>query len=138
MKLTNNFSLKEFIHSRFYKEHQDVINEIYEDNQDEILPNIIELAEQLQIVRDYIDLPISINIAYRPKWWEIKQGRSGNSQHCLGKGADIVIDDFPAEDVYNLFKFLIERGDIKQGGLGKYKSFTHYDIRSSGKARWVG
>tara|TARA_R110000850_G_scaffold6460_2_gene25200 strand:+ start:420 stop:827 length:408 start_codon:yes stop_codon:yes gene_type:complete len=135
MKLTKNFSLDEFIKSRFYGESQECINEIFEDNKEQLLPNIQELANNLQVIRDYCGVPISINIAFRPVWWELKQGRSGNSQHCLGKAADIVIQGYTPKDTYLLIEQLIGKGVVKDGGLGKYETFTHIDIRGK-HARW--
>jgi len=101
----------------------------------EIVANLKELAENLQVLRDYLNSPININIAFRPKWWELKQGRSGKSQHCLGKAADIVCKDFTPKEVHATIKLLIKDGKMSQGGLGSYNSFTHYDIRKT-KARW--
>tara|TARA_R110000796_G_scaffold70457_1_gene160257 strand:- start:2049 stop:2456 length:408 start_codon:yes stop_codon:yes gene_type:complete len=135
MKLTENFSLDEFIKSRFYGENQECVNEIFEDNREQLLPNIQELANNLQVIRDYCGSPISINIAFRPVWWEIRQGRSGNSQHCLGKAADIVIQGYTPTETYVLIEKLIGEGLIKDGGLGKYNTFTHIDVRGK-HARW--
>ena len=135
MKLTNNFYLKEFIESRFFGEHQDLVLMSYKEEEDILLPNLLKLTEQLQILRDYTGLPISINIAYRPKWWELKQGRSGNSQHVLCKAADIVIQGMKPSDTHKLIEYLIGKEVLKIGGLGSYKTFTHIDIRDN-KARW--
>lgn len=48
----------------------------------------------MQKVRDVIKLPIhcttskGLNSGYRPVWWELQNGRKGNSQHTFkGKGA---------------------------------------------------
>ncbi len=135
MKLTNNFYLKEFIESRFFGDDQDRVLMSYKEDEDTLLPNLLKLSEQLQILRDYTGLPISVNIAYRPKWWELKQGRSGNSQHVLCKAADIVIQGLKPFETYSLIEYLIDKGVLKIGGLGSYKSFTHLDIREN-KARW--
>jgi uncharacterized protein YcbK (DUF882 family) len=136
MKLTNNFSLKEFIESRFYDvKTQKKVWESYEKDKDELLPEIQKLANQLQFIRDYLDAPVNINIAYRPKWYEISKGRKGNSQHCLGKACDIHTEETNPLDLYSLIEDLISKGEILQGGLGKYSTFTHYDIRKT-KARW--
>jgi uncharacterized protein YcbK (DUF882 family) len=136
MKLTANFSLEEFINSRFYdNETQLKVWESYEKDKDILLPNIQKLANQLQYVRDYLGTPIHINIAYRPKWYEISKGRSGDSQHCLGKACDIRSKEITPWNLYNLIEDLISKGEMLQGGLGKYKTFTHYDIRKT-KARW--
>ena len=68
-------------------------------------------------------------------WWEHKQGRSGNSQHCLGKAADIVVPGMTPDEVADKIEELISNGDMLQGGLGRYNAFTHYDIRKT-KGRW--
>lgn len=136
MKLTKNFSLDEFIESRFYdEESQEKVWESYNENLGELLPYISKLASNLQTLRDSIDRPIYINISYRPVWWEHKQGRSGNSQHCLGKAADIVVPGMTPDEVADKIEELISDGDMLQGGLGRYESFTHYDIRKT-KGRW--
>ena len=136
MKLTKNFSLDEFIESRFYdEESQESVWESYNENIGELLPYISKLASQLQVLRDSINKPIFINISYRPLWWEHKQGRSGNSQHCLGKAADIVVPGMTPDEVADKIEELISNGDMLQGGLGLYDTFTHYDIRKT-KGRW--
>lgn len=136
MKLTKNFSLDEFIESRFYdEESQESVWESYNENIGELLPYISKLASQLQALRDSINKPIFINISYRPLWWEHKQGRSGNSQHCLGKAADIVVPGMTPDEVADKIEELISNGDMLQGGLGRYNAFTHYDIRKT-KGRW--
>ena len=136
MKLTKNFSLDEFIESRFYDEEpQEKVWESYNENIGELLPYLSKLANQLQVLRDCIGMSIYINISYRPVWWEHKQGRLGNSQHCLGKAADIVVPGMTPDDVADTIEHLISRGDILQGGLGRYDTFTHYDIRKT-KGRW--
>ena len=135
MKITDNFNLIEFIESDFFGEHQDKVLESFRENESVLMPNLQKLAEQLQILRDYTGLPIKINIAYRPKWWEIKQGRSGSSQHVLCKAADIVIIGLKPSETYDLIERLVEEGSLNIGGLGKYNSFTHIDVREN-KARW--
>lgn len=98
--------------------------------------NIIKLADQLQILRDKVKKPIKINSGYRCQDYNdnvIKGAK--HSQHKLGKAADIVIDGLPADDVYNLICQMVESGELKFGGIGKYNTFTHVDIRDYA-ARW--
>jgi len=138
MKLTNNFSLHEFLDSRFFnKAEQKRVKESYRDNTFELEPNLIILADNLQVLRDHLDARIDINISYRPKWYELSRGRSGTSQHVELKAADIVVKGMEAEDVFKEIQKLIEEGKMKEGGLGRYNSFTHYDVRGT-KARWNG
>lgn len=136
MVLTKNFILDEFIDSNFYNKHQqeDVWDD-YEFNAEELEPNVKELAKNLQVLRDEVKVPVYINIAYRPTWWEHQQGRSGRSQHTLCKAADIVVEGMTPKEVADKIEELIKAGDMKEGGLGRYNTFTHYDIRDY-KARW--
>ena len=138
MKLTKNFKEVEFITSKWYKKEkvEDKVAEDYQANQ-EAQANIKILAENLQVLRDYLNTPISINIAYRPLWWEEMNGRSGTSQHCLGKAADIRVRGLTPEVVAHTIKKLIDQGKMHNGGLGIYPkaNFVHYDTRPT-PARW--
>jgi uncharacterized protein YcbK (DUF882 family) len=106
------------------------------DMPSEVLVNITKLANQLQFVRDNLARPITINSAYRCKTHNTSIGGSVSSQHILGKAADIVVSGLdPILDTYDYLDDLMRTGEILQGGLGMYKTFTHYDIRKT-KARW--
>ena len=136
MKLTTNFQLKEFINSRFFsKSQQKKVWLEFEENKADLLPKIQKLANQLQVLRTHFDKPITINISYRPLWYELLKGRSGNSKHTLGIAVDFNVKDTPTSEVREAIESLIASGDMLQGGLGKYDSFIHYDIRGV-KARW--
>jgi len=125
MKLTKNFSLSEFDCNDGSKMPDDVVL------------NIVKLAGQLQILRDFIGKPIKINSGYRSPSYNHKIGGAKNSQHKLGKAADIKVDGLSAREVHGIISELIKDGRMLEGGLGKYNSFTHYDIRGH-KARWNG
>lgn len=134
--MTKNFKLEEFIYSRFYASAgvQDKVIESYQQNT-AIQDNLQTLAEQLQVLRDEIDKPIQINIAYRPYWWEKLRGRKGTSQHCLGKAADIAVKGMGTHELHKEILKLIQQGKMINGGLGLYNTFVHYDIRPY-PARW--
>lgn len=123
MRLTKNFELKEFS----CKDGTNV--------PDELMENCIELAENLQKIRDYFGRPLIINSAYRTESHNKKVGGVSNSQHLKCKAADIKIKGVSIKELSNAIFTLIERGEIKQGGVGVYKTFVHYDIRGN-KARW--
>lgn len=138
MKLTKNFSLHEFLESRFFNAPEQIrVKESYQDNKFDLEPNLIVLVDNLQALRDYLNARIDINISYRPKWYELSRGRSGGSQHVQLKAADIVVDGYNANQVADAIEHLIASGKMKQGGLGRYHSFTHYDVRGTA-ARWNG
>lgn len=97
--------------------------------------NIIELADNLQILRDYLNKPINPTNGFRCATHNKSVGGVKNSQHILGKAADIKVKDTTPEEVANAVEHLMEEGKFKMGGVGRYNTFTHVDIRGS-KARW--
>ena len=101
----------------------------------EVLNNIIEVANNLEVLRAHFGAPITINSAYRSPVYNRSVGGAVNSQHLGGKAADVVIDGVTPDEVADAIDFLIEVGLMKEGGLGRYDTFTHYDIRGT-KARW--
>ena len=105
----------------------------------EVYENVIKLAGQLQILRDYVGRPVRINSAYRCVQHNDNVGGSKTSQHIYGKAADITIQSLKPIEVFAIIEDLIDMGHMLQGGLGLYekKGFVHYDIRKT-KARWNG
>ena len=101
----------------------------------EVLKNIKQLAENLQVLRDYVKKPIKINSGYRSPAWNKAVGGVSNSQHIQGKASDIVISGMSPSEVIKTIESLIASGKMMQGGLGIYPNFVHYDIRGT-KARW--
>ena len=103
-----------------------------------IYHNMVKVANQLQILRNYIGKPITINSGYRSEEYNASiKGSSKKSQHVMGRAADIVVKGMSPLAVHTTIELLIEKGDMLQGGLGLYDSFVHYDIRGT-KARWDG
>lgn len=102
---------------------------------DEVFFNIEKLANQLQYLRDFIELPISITNAYRCKTHNKKVGGVSNSQHILGKAADLQVKGLTTGELYKAIDILAEYNHVLQGGLGLYDTFVHYDVRGT-KARW--
>lgn len=122
MRLTENFSKEEF-------DSKDGA-----EMPDEVLENIKELARNLQIIRDSIGIPISINSGYRSPEHNKAVGGASKSQHLTGKAADLKTRMKPSI-LHKFILGLINEGKISEGGVGLYNSFVHYDIRGT-KARW--
>jgi uncharacterized protein YcbK (DUF882 family) len=123
MKLTNNFSLNEF-RSKDGSEFPP-----------QVLDNIIQLSEALQVVRDHFGKAITITSGYRSPAHNRKVGGAQASLHVSGKAADFVVRDIQPSAVADAIEQLIADGKLPEGGLGRYNTWTHYDIRGS-KARW--
>lgn len=126
MKLTKNFSKAEFECRCGCVMPKDVLG------------NIKLLAIQLQSIREYVGQPISINSAFRCKSHNSRIGSDDTSQHILGKASDITINTFTPNEVADIVENMLINEMLPSfyiGGLGKYKTFTHLDIRKN-KARW--
>ena len=126
MKLTKNFSKSEF---------ECKCGCVMPDN---VLENVKKLAEQLQIIRDYVQEPIIINSAYRCLRHNKMIGSNDRSQHPKGKAADIVILGFTPDETASVIENMLTNETLPSfyiGGLGRYNTFTHVDIRDN-YARW--
>ncbi len=123
MRLTKNFKLSEFD----CKDGSEMPSQL--------LPNVLELAESLQELRNVLNTPVKINSAYRSLEHNASIGGTNSSQHLFAKAADIVVKGKTPAQVATMIKLLILQGKMKQGGIGIYDTFTHYDIRGY-KARW--
>ena len=122
-KITKNFSLEEF--------------ECKDGTQipEKYLDNVIELAHNLQVLRYKVGKPVRVNSAYRPPAYNKSIGGSPKSQHLVAKAADIKVDGMSTHELHFIIEELIASGEMKQGGLGLYNGWIHYDIRGT-KARW--
>ncbi len=105
------------------------------DMPEEVYLNLVKVASQLQLLRDHFKASIKINSGYRCPQHNQNIGGSERSQHKLGTASDIVVKGWHSHQVYEEIDRLREKGDILQGGLGKYDTFTHFDLRKN-KARW--
>lgn len=94
------------------------------------------LAWVAQRIRQEVRAPITVNSGYRCPAWNKKVGGSAHSFHVQGMAADIACSTVSAEDLADIVEKLIENGDIPNGGLGRYSTFVHYDIRETA-ARWM-
>ena len=90
-----------------------------------------KLVEELQILRDTLNAPITINSGCRCEAHNKKVGGAVDSQHTKGIAADIVVKGFKPETVYQL----LEQRHPNTYGLGLYKTWVHIDVRPI-KARW--
>ena len=117
MELTKNFKLAEF----HCKSGQKV--------PDKYMPNVKELAKNLQVIRDRIGKPIFVTSGYRDQVYNKKVGGVSKSQHLTASASDIQVRDLTPQELYKIILDLMLGGFVKKGGLGLYKTFVHYDIR---------
>jgi uncharacterized protein YcbK (DUF882 family) len=101
----------------------------------EFLNNVQLLADNLQVLRDELNEPIHINSGYRTPIYNERVGGKKKSQHLLAKAADITTKNKTPKQLGAFIEKLIAQGKMKQGGLGIYPGFVHYDVRGT-RARW--
>lgn len=113
------FSLKEFIITKPKTIPLDIADKLYWYH---ILPMIP--------VRNTLGVWVSASSfsGYRPKWWELNRGRSGNSQHVfIDKGAV----DWTCSNFYTnknkLLNLIIEHTEYTR--IAVYESFIHCDYK---------
>lgn len=123
MKLTPNFSLDEF-------KSKDGAS-----FPAEVVQNLGILAEQLQALRDEIKKPITVLSGYRSPAHNLKIGGAKESFHVKGMASDLQVAGMTPSQLAEVIEKLIKEGKMKQGGLGIYPSWIHYDFRNK-RIRW--
>lgn len=91
----------------------------------------VELIEVLQGLREHFNRPVFVTSGCRCEMRNVLSGGSKNSQHLIGRAADIVVNGHKAHEVYDYLDKLYP----DQYGIGRYDHWTHIDTRNE-KARW--
>lgn len=102
---------------------------------DELIPNVQELANNIQVLRDEIGEALHVNSGYRTPSYNKQVGGKPLSQHLKAKASDLTCKSLTPKQLAAKIEKLIAAKKMKQGGLGIYPGFVHYDIRGT-KARW--
>lgn len=122
MKLTKSFQLSEFACNDGTQVPESLI------------PAVKELAKNLQVLRDEIGETLTINSGYRSPAWNKKIGGVKNSMHLKAMASDLVCKSLTPKQLKAVIEKLIKEGKMKNGGIGLYPSFVHYDIGAT--RRW--
>lgn len=92
------------------------------------------LIDALQLFRDKMGVSLHVNSGFRCNTHNGNIGSSSTSQHPKGTAADISIPEgFTADQMEQIAETI---GAFQHGGIGKYNSFVHLDVRKDGPARW--
>ncbi len=86
------------------------------------------LMNELEHIRYIFGKPIYITSGFRTPTYNLDIGGAEFSYHPCGMAADFKVQGVPASTVQQEIDRLMTMGWIKKGGLGKYNTFTHYDI----------
>jgi len=139
MKLAENVRLRECIQGTDNDVEPELSKQAWKTLTRSQVDNLRNIAERWQIVRDHfeaaykgIPLRLVVKCGYRPISWEKSKGRSGKSQHTLGKAIDAFIE-IEGEDrtkiLNETFDFINK--NFSHGGRAIYKksNFIHLDNR---------
>lgn len=100
------------------------------------------LCELLEIVRGSLGAPVRVVSGFRThEYNRLIVGGARNSQHVLGRAADIRVVGMHPAKVHEAILRLYSIRSIQDllGGLGAYPNFTHVDIRETRRlVRWSG
>jgi len=97
---------------------------------------IRHLAWALQAIRDEVGCPLKITSGYRCEDHNRAIGGASKSKHVQCWAADIKPVGKSIDDLFDAIETLRTTGKIPAGGLGKYRSWAHYDIRPGQPADW--
>lgn len=94
-----------------------------------------ELVELLEKIRNHFGAAVTVTSGVRCKTHNSSPAVGGatNSQHLYGTAADIKVKGVAPEKVAAYAETLLPQ----TGGIGRYETFTHVDVRSN-KSRWNG
>ena len=98
---------------------------------------IRHLAWVLQRIRNRCGAALSVNSGYRCPEYNKAIGGARRSQHPQCTAADIHCKSMASSKVADIAEELAEQRAVPIGGIGRYNTFTHIDIRHD-KARWSG
>lgn len=124
---THEYSVKTQGNTKISK-HFRVLEFACKDGTDSVIISS-ELVWTLEKIREHFNRPVIINSAYRTPTHNKAVGGSPSSRHLLGQAADIVVKDVPPSTVYAFCSSL-----LTTGGVGKYDTFTHVDVRKKNHA----
>ena len=114
----------------------------------QVKANVLKVIYQLKLLADELGVAPSkfvISCGYRSKAYnqklididnalveqgkKKKYGAATNSQHIFGMAVDFKVAGFTPTKVQNTLRQMMQQGKIMKGGIGKARTYTHYDIR---------
>ena len=92
----------------------------------EYLTNMLNIAHELQKLREYFNKPVIITSGFRTPYFNALISGAKNSQHLYGNAADIRIAGVTSREILDVAR---EITNFKGFGLSSY--FIHMDLRDA-------
>lgn len=96
----------------------------------ELWPNIAKVAKVVDLLRKRLEKPVKITSAYRNPSYNASIKGASRSQHLKFKALDIACRGASSVVVAKELRKMRAEGIFK-GGVGRYSTWTHVDIRGS-------
>ncbi|KGE77663.1 D-Ala-D-Ala carboxypeptidase family metallohydrolase [Halomonas salina] len=93
----------------------------------------LETLMVLSEIREHFDAPVTVTSGCRCPDYNHRVGGATQSQHTLGRAADIQVQGVKPAEVQDWVE-----ANFPYSSVGRYANFTHVDTRSDGPARWRG
>lgn len=129
--LTKNFSKEEFVKTS--------ISELQQKNIDEstrFLHYMLQVAIELQKLRDYIGKPVYILSGFRCPELNFRLGGVQTSQHCQAQAADFTVKDYldfeGLKFIFYWCKNHLNYGELILENPGNKKPWIHFSIPREG------
>ena len=95
------------------------------------------LCRALEVLRERLGGPKIVVISgYRTPAYNTAINGAQDSQHMAGRAADIKVQGVHPDRVADMIEELYHIGAIEIGGVGRYDTFTHIDVRGGALHRW--
>jgi lysozyme family protein len=103
-------------------------NGLNTDPPEELWGNAVPLVETLEAVRKAFGKRLRLSSVYRSPAYNKAIGGATKSQHMRFTAADFTVEGISPGEVHAAVAGMRDRG-LFHGGLGRYKTFTHLDVR---------
>jgi len=127
-----NFKAEEFIASNTAA-RLGIDNNIYDQ---EVLDNLMLVADKAQEIRSLLGYPLKINSGYRCLKLNQAVGSKGTSQHLKGQALDFVCQGFGSPE--KIVKFLKSSGVEADQCLIEFNRWVHISIKKEGNRNQFG
>ncbi len=98
--------------------------------------NMKTLITNVNALADSVDKGLHVNTGFRsPAFNATLDGSETSSNHQFGMAIDISSPNYTSVQLRDKVLALIKEGKMKDGGLGIYSTFIHYDVGAAGR-RW--
>jgi hypothetical protein len=98
--------------------------------------NAERVSMNVQKIKDYIEkkigksLTLKMTSGYRTRSYnDTREGAAKDSYHIIASAIDFKFENYPLSDTLKYAKEMMELGLIDLGGLQRYATFIHYDVR---------